>query len=1278
MRKRTFGLVVAFAAVAAAAVVFWPRGGSAPRPSETAGGGAATEGVPAGAPGEAPAPRAGPGLAAGTGPVTRERVPAARKGRSTIEGVVRRDGKPCAAKVELRAGESEEGEWSGGKAAEYIERVGTVPVVPTPVATASAGADGRYEFKGWAKGGYVVRAVAADGASGRAEASVPVDGARVEANVDLSAPGGPLAGRVVHADGKPWTGTVAVAAAGEWFNSSTSDAEAVAATDADGRFSVEGLAAGTWRVVAILPGVAFVSGEDVTLPQKGEYVLTVDGSLRRVEGRVLDDASAEGVAGAAVAAWTSADKGVAGGARGTSGGDGGFRLDVPGSQKSEAWLLVAADGYAPERLQSKDPAKPIEVRLKKGAAIDGRVLSAADATPIANANVTANGGRFWERHGSATSGSDGRYAISGLPVGEAWVGATAPGWIAESASTGELQGATCTLDAGKTVTVDIRMVRSARAGGRVLDEKGTPVPGAVVSAESAGDSNSPFAGMAWRFRSGDEGPSAASGADGAFSIDGLVPGSAYRFRASAPGFCEVQSAERKASAETPIEVEIRFAPSREIDVTVLDEATGAPIEAAEVSAAKPSEGMWDFANEGERDGKTGSDGHVRLGSLPAGALHVQAEAPDYVSRSEIPVAEREAAVTVRLKRGLAISGRVLGPDGSPATGAHIYVGGGTLRTWMRPSARCEADGTFRLTGLADGKCSLHASATIDGREASAKTDVAAGAEGVVLELKLDDAAKGGRILVRVLDPEGKPVGAAQVKAETSRRSSTMGLGGDGRATISVDGEAAVYAIEVSGACSGSARFGPARVEGIKPGPEEVVIRLPPEMTISGLVLDPAGGPVAGAVVRASPGEPGAGGGHDYRDEMEDSLPFAFGWSGDTPFRTGPDGAFTVGGLGPGPHALRVKPPGDYVKPEPVRAVAGDTGVRIVLRKGAGVVVHVVGPDGKPVKGAHVATRKPGESGEDAPMVSSGRRFFVPWTRVTDADGNLKLVGLDPASECVLDVTPPESRGDLLARTIDRWTPHDDTVRLEAGWMLKGVVKDGAGSPVPRARVQWRGPDGKWTWGESTNEEGRFTIHDLPLSSVVLRAHVGAEPPDRAAGPEVTASPGTAEVVIVIDAGASLTVVVDGWPRDSQGHVSLSFSGGSDSTWVSGGRATFRGLDAGATYAVFAKPEGCDQYGLREGVHPSAEPVHVGLVTGNTIRVRVKAPAGAGDVYIYAAARSVFVSAERSTDGCWEIPGLPDGTWHVSASAEVGKDRWEAAADVAAGGSADLELKPPER
>ncbi len=66
------------------------------------------------------------------------------------------------------------------------------------------------------------------------------------------------------------------------------------------------------------------------------------------------------------------------------------------------------------------------------------------------------------------------------------------------------------------------------------------------------------------------------------------------------------------------------------------------------------------------------------------------------------------------------------------------------------------------------------------------------------------------------------------------------------------------------------------------------------------------------------------------------------------------------------------------------------------------------------------------------------------------------------------------------------------------------------------------------------------------------------------------------------------------------------------------------------------------------------------------------------MYIYAAARSVFVSAERSTDGCWEIPGLPDGTWHVSASAEVGKDRWEAAADVAAGGSADLELKPPER
>lgn len=1290
MRRWAFAFV-AVAVVAAAVVAFWPRGGGAPRGSEEAGGG---EG-----PGDVPAPisggewaekQDGPGLAAGTGPRSAAGAAsgAARRGRSSIEGTVTRDARPCAATVTLLAVEDEDQPFrvSAMSRVQQVERDLRVPVLPTPVGTVTAGEDGRYRFAGYAEGAYWVRALATDGRTARVHAMVSVDGERVEADVALQEPGGPLKGRVVHADGTPWTGTVAVTARPSApRNFFVSAEEAIAAAGEDGRFTVTGLEAGKWRVSAILVGTARITGEEITLPRAEEYVLTVDGPTRRLEGRVLDETSGAGVPAATILA--SPLQGPSATVKGTSEADGTFHLDLPGKSVEKASVTVCADGYAPWWRYQEDLAKPLEVRLARAASLEGRVVSAADGSPIEGASVSATSGRGgWIGSGTATSGSDGRYSMTGLAPGAYSVAATAKGWIGEESpsqagpAAGD-PGATVTIEAGKTATMDLRLRRGARATGHVLDPAGAPVVGALVSAEGQADDTDPWFGRVpaayrARFLGLGSAPQAASAADGSFAIDGLVPGTAYVFSATAPGMVEARTGERVARLEAPLDVEIRFGETRALEVAVTDEATGAPVAGARVTVKRMPTGDED-EDDDVASAETSPEGHARLSPVPAAALRLFASHDDFLSSGETSVPEREGAASIRLRRGLEVSGKVLRPDGMPASDAQVRVRTTGAVTMFR-GTQCESDGTFRVRGLPAGNCTLGAYASVDGRRAQGSAEVAAGTQGVVVPLVWQDAAKAGRVLVRVVDPDGKPVPAARVTAYLAHGSHST-YARDGRCSFDV-GEAVVV-IEASEPADSAQKplpFGPARVEGVRPGPDEVVVRLPPELAISGVVRDEQGNPLAGAVVRAAPDDSKTGGYRPWDDDDDTPRGF-YGWGG-APTPTGADGAFRVGRLAPGPHLVRAKPSGDFIRPDPVRASAGESGVVIVVRAGVGAVVKVVDPEAKPVRGARVVATVVQADSEDR---VSFRRYWTPWTRTTDAEGTLRLSGLDPKREYALDVTPPESRGDLRPRSAERWVPRDETVRLEGGWRLRGIVRDGTGKPVPGCMVERRDEDGSWEHDEHTDEAGRFTFSALPLGDVVLRARMGWGGGQRT-GPEVTVAAKTPEVVLTFDPGATLTVVIDGWPQGADGNAVAVAEGRlveSGAAWGSvddKGRATFEGLDPAGTYSVFVKPESSDLYAWRTGLRPGLEPLRVALVAGATITVRVKAPAGAADVYVGAAVHGASIGGDPAGEGRWIVRGVPEGTWTVHAWAEIGDAGYQASAEAASGSTVDLELKPATR
>ncbi len=126
----------------------------------------------------------------------------------------------------------------------------------------------------------------------------------------------------------------------------------------------------------------------------------------------------------------------------------------------------------------------------------------------------------------------------------------------------------------------------------------------------------------------------------------------------------------------------------------------------------------------------------------------------------------EARLDLHVTRGLAVSGRVVGPDGRPA--AHAGVA-------LRYDVPCESDGPFRwqeTTADADGAFRFTGVATTDAATLSAwcgaagaaydvkvALDPAHGADGVTLKL-----VAGGRLLVRVRAPEGIDVADARVQA----------------------------------------------------------------------------------------------------------------------------------------------------------------------------------------------------------------------------------------------------------------------------------------------------------------------------------------------------------------------------------------------------------------------------------------------------------------------------------------------------------------------------------
>lgn len=445
----------------------------------------------------------------------------------------------------------------------------------------------------------------------------------------------------------------------------------------------------------------------------------------------------------------------------------------------------------------------------------------------------------------------------------------------------------------------------------------------------------------------------------------------------------------------------------------------------------------------------------------------------------------------------------------------------------------------------------------------------------------------------------------------------------------------------------------------------MTIRLSAGQFVKGRVLDAAGRALENVKVKASLTERSGG---------------------DLEGLTEADGSFKVEGLGDADYSLDVEPPYGFLAPPTLAVRGGAHGIEIRLERGKRPTLRVVDGSGAPVPGARVEIEPVHDPLASSHTVThthslgSGRPEAPP---TTQRDGTFRLPTLDTNVPVQLRVTPGADRADLAEFRSASWMPGDATITLPAGFVLRGRVEDQAGRPVAEqdVEVSWQGDPMPATLGRSeslsakTDEDGRFVIRAVPARAVRVAVDVG-EHVDVEAGPE------SRDVRLIVPLQGYLRVLVENAPPLGGERFRVRLTYGTLDTVQSTryatpdkeGRATFEGLSLENTYALCVGPTDDARVAYLPKVRPMDGDVHVRLLPGKRITGRILAPADATDVEVRVLDGPVDWDGVVHADGRFEITGVPEGRWSVRAGATSGGRRLYGFARVAAGGSADIDLR----
>lgn len=371
-----------------------------------------------------------------------------------------------------------------------------------------------------------------------------------------------------------------------------------------------------------------------------------------------------------------------------------------------------------------------------GAVVALACVRVGDDSPTAPATATA-----------VTDGF-GRYAFEAVQRGPCQLTATARGFQAAASPL-------VPVVVGKRQTVDLSLTAGGLVlSGRVLDEGGGAIPGAVVTAGF---------GYPWYFTSLVSGRPqrrlvAIADEQGRFELT-LEPRE-YTLRADAGGYTPLDTS---VALTRNLSRDLALAPAARVEGRVIGSENRQPVSDADVTASL----VGQVGGTASR-ARTDADGRFKIDDVPGGTLSLRVRKADgnLHGSALVAVAPTQVAqgVEIEAARGLTISGTVVDQASHPASGVRVE----TFEHSGGSAARDVTDASGRFTvGVPGAGHYLVAAMTAGMGEGRARLSVEVGTTGARdVRLVMAEPAAGGVVSGQVLAADGRPAAGALVRAES--------------------------------------------------------------------------------------------------------------------------------------------------------------------------------------------------------------------------------------------------------------------------------------------------------------------------------------------------------------------------------------------------------------------------------------------------------------------------------------------------------------------------------
>lgn len=436
-------------------------------------------------------------------------------------------------------------------------------------------------------------------------------------------------------------------------------------TDPDGRFALAGVETGVRLFLRAERDGFLPATQEVQPSAESDPVLLTLKPAEALRGTVLDEEGGP-VEGARIVLLTGGGNRPKPLASAMSDRAGAF--SIAAAQPGSHHLAVQATGYLawlqPLTVEA-GPSQPVEVRLARGAALSGRIVSER-GEPVEGAGVSL---AMEETAGLVAPGTvsdaEGAYRLEGLPDGPRQVRVLHPDYLPVNRQV-ELDGETAqsfTLKAG------------AALSGQVVDEKGEPVSGATVTVQAETDPISI--------------PQRWSDAEGRFRVPGLAP-ARYSVLVELEGYAPAELSGVEIGRGRP-DLLVRLTRG----ATLFGQIHGVPAEERgrlQVWASGPT--------LVQKAGTVDPEGRYRIESLGAGPWRISARAEGLGREVSAPLNlvadQRDAFLDLEFATGYALAG-VVTRGGDAVEGALVSVRGADSA-----GAVTGPQGRFRIGPLTPG------------------------------------------------------------------------------------------------------------------------------------------------------------------------------------------------------------------------------------------------------------------------------------------------------------------------------------------------------------------------------------------------------------------------------------------------------------------------------------------------------------------------------------------------------------------------------------------------